>query len=106
MPKMRIHRTINGVARMGHVIVTYKLYPEDIVKDFQPLKNEIAIKLPKFAEINGYGEDPVAFGLVALLVQVTFPEEETGVVDKLETQLAEIKGISQVETINVRRSSR
>jgi translation elongation factor EF-1beta len=46
---------------MGHVIVTYKLFPEDIVKDFQPLKDEIQLKTPPSAEIMGYGEDPVAF---------------------------------------------
>jgi len=91
---------------MGHVIVTYKIFPEDIVKDFEPIKAEIQTKLPKYAEITGYGEEPVAFGLVALLVQLKFPEDQEGVVDELETKLGEIKGISQVQTLMVRRSSR
>ena len=80
--------------QMGHVVVTYKIFPEDIVKDFTPLKAEIQAKMPKFAEITAYGEEPVAFGLVALLVQIKFPEEEQGVVDELETKLTAIKGIS------------
>jgi elongation factor 1-beta len=92
--------------RMGHVIVTYKIFPEDIVKDFEPMKAEIQKQLPKSAEITGWGEEPVAFGLVALLVQMRFPEEETGIVDELEVKLGEIKGISQVQTLMVRRSSR
>jgi translation elongation factor aEF-1 beta len=91
---------------MGHVIVTYKIFPEDIVKDFEPLKAEIQTRLPKYAEITGYGEEPVAFGLVALLVQMKFPEDQQGVVDELEAKLGEIKGISQVQTLMVRRSSR
>ncbi len=91
---------------MGHVIVTYKIFPEDIVKDFTPLKAEIQAKLPQYAEITGYGEDPVAFGLVALLVQMKFPEDQQGVVDQLEEKLGEIKGISQVQTLQVHRSSR
>jgi translation elongation factor aEF-1 beta len=91
---------------MGSVIVTYKIFPEDIVKDFQPIKAEIQAKLPQYAEINGYGEEPVAFGLVALLVQLKFPEDQQGIVDELETKLSEIKGISQVQTIMVRRTSR
>ena len=91
---------------MGSVIVTYKIFPEDIVKDFQPLKDAIQAKLPQYAEVTGYGEEPVAFGLVALLVQLKFPEDQEGVVDELETKLGEIKGISQVQTLMVRRTSR
>ena len=105
MPQMRLHRTIKA-KNMGSIIVTYKIFPEDIVKDFTPLKADITAKLPKTAEITGYGEEPVAFGLVALLVQVRFPEEESGLVDELETKLGQIKGISQVQTLDVRRSSR
>ena len=62
MPKMRIHRTIKA-KDMGSVIVTYKVFPEDIVEDFEPLKKEINNMLPEFASIEGYGEEPVAFGL-------------------------------------------
>jgi len=91
---------------MGSVIVTYKVFPEDIVESFEPIKNEIQAQLPEFAEIQGYGEEPVAFGLKALLVQKKFPEDKTGVVDELETKLGEIKGISQVQTLMVRRTSR
>jgi translation elongation factor aEF-1 beta len=91
---------------VGSVIVTYKIFPEDIVKDFTPLKNEIQNRLPQNTEIMGYGEEPVAFGLVALLVQMKFPEELQGIVDELETKLSEISGISQVQTLMVRRTSR
>jgi elongation factor 1-beta len=91
---------------MGHVVVTYKIFPEDIVKDFATLKNAITAILPKNAELMGYGEEPVAFGLVALLVQLQFPEDEHGIVDELEVKLGEIKGVSQVQTLMVRRTSR
>jgi elongation factor 1-beta len=91
---------------MGSVIVTYKIFPEDIVNDFEPLKAEITKKLPAFSEVTGYGEEPVAFGLKALLIQIKFPEDQTGIVDELETTLGNIKGISQVQTLMVRRSSR
>ncbi len=91
---------------MGTVIVTYKIFPEDIMETFEDLKKEIQTKLPKTSEISGYGEEPVAFGLKALLVQVRFPEEESGLVDTLEQTLATLKGVSQVQTMMVRRSSR
>ncbi len=106
MPQMWLCRTVKGESTMGSVIVTYKVFPEDIVPDFEPLKKQIQIKLPQFVEITGYGEEPVAFGLVALLVQIKVPEDKTGIVDELETALAQIKGVSQVQTMMVRRTSR
>jgi elongation factor 1-beta len=91
---------------MGTVIVTYKVFPEDIVESFESLKKQIEEKLPKDSSTSGYGEEPVAFGLKALLVQVRFPEDKTGLVDEFETELGKIKGVSQVQTLMVRRSSR
>lgn len=91
---------------MGTVIVTYKVFPEDIVENFDNLKTQIEGKLPSDSSVSGYGEEPVAFGLKALLVQVRFPEDKTGLVDEFETDLSKIQGVSQVQTVMVRRSSR
>jgi translation elongation factor aEF-1 beta len=91
---------------LGTVIVTYKVFPEDIVKNFDSLKKLIEEKVPKNSTVSGYGEEPVAFGLVALLVQVRFPEDQSGLVDEFETELGKIQGVSQVQTMDVRRSSR
>jgi len=91
---------------MGSVIVTYKVFPEDIVENFDNLKKQIEVIKPDFASIEGYGEEPIAFGLVALLVQVRFPEDKTGIVDEFEEKLAKIPGVSQAQSLFVRRSSR
>ena len=91
---------------MGSVLVTYKIFPEDIVENFDDLKKKIQNIMPEFSAIEGYGEEPIAFGLVALLVQVKFPEDKTGIVDEFETEIAKIPGISQALTFMVRRTSR
>jgi translation elongation factor aEF-1 beta len=103
---MRLHRTITEAQTLGTVIVTYKVFPEDIVQNFDNLKKQIETKIPKDSSLSGYGEEPIAFGLVALLVQVRFPEDQTGLVDEFETELGKIPGVSQVQTLMVRRSSR
>ncbi|MEM2098722.1 MAG: elongation factor 1-beta [Candidatus Bathyarchaeia archaeon] len=91
---------------MGSVIVTYKVFPEDVMESFDDLKKKIEKCLPEFAQVDGYGEEPVAFGLKALLVQVRFPEDKAGIVDEFETELGKIERVSQVQTLFVRRSSR
>jgi translation elongation factor aEF-1 beta len=91
---------------MGFVVVTYKVFPSDIISDFGPLRKKIESNLPEFVAIHGYGEELVAYGLKARLVQVKFPEDKTGIVDEFEKKIETIEGISQVQTLMVRRMSR
>ena len=91
---------------MGSIKVVYKIFPEDIVERFDDLKKKVEKCLPESSSVEGYGEEPIAFGLKALLVQVKFPEDKTGVVDEFETELGKIEGVSQVQTMMVRRTSR
>ena len=91
---------------MGAILVVYKVFPEDIVQNFDPLKEKVKAILPPSSSIEGWGEEEVAFGLKALLVQVRFPEDQSGVVDEFETALAKIPGVSQAEAFNIRRTSR
>jgi elongation factor 1-beta len=90
---------------MGSVVITYKIFPKDIIENFDELKKKIENCLPEFASVYGYGEEPVAFGLKALLVQLKFPEDKTGILEEVEKKLEEISEISQVQTIMVRRTS-
>jgi elongation factor 1-beta len=92
--------------KVGSVIVTYKIFPTDIINDFGPMKKNLEAILPSSASVDGYGEELVAYGLKALLVQVKFPEEETGLVDEFEKKLETVESVSQVQTLMVRRTSR
>ena len=103
---MRVHGTIKEAKDVGRIKVVYKVFPEDIVDSFDDLKKKVESCLPEDSSVEGYGEEPIAFGLKALLVQVAFPEEKTGIVDEFETQLEKIEGVSQVQTMIVRRTSR
>ncbi len=91
---------------MGSVIITYKVFPTDIIIEFEELKKNIEASLPEFASVQGYGEEPVAYGLKALLVQIKFPEDKTGLLEEFEKKIENISGISQVQTLMVRRTSR
>ncbi|MEM3626904.1 MAG: elongation factor 1-beta [Candidatus Bathyarchaeia archaeon] len=91
---------------MGNVIISYKIFPIDVTVDFEDLKSKIEKNLPEFASIYGYGEEPIAFGLKALLAHIKFPEDKTGLLDEFEKKLEGISEISQVQTVMVRRTSR
>lgn len=90
---------------MGSVIISYKIFPVDITVSFDALKKRIEESLPEFATIYGYGEEPIAFGLNALICAIKIPEDKTGVLDELEKRFEQISEISQVQTLMVRRVS-
>jgi elongation factor 1-beta len=91
---------------MGSVIITYKVFPTDVIVEFDDLKKKIEANLPQYASVEGYGEEPIAFGLKALLMQVKFPEDKTGVLEAFEKKVEGISEISQIQTLMVRRTSR
>jgi translation elongation factor aEF-1 beta len=91
---------------LGFVVVTYKIFPTDIINDFGDMKKKLESNVPTHASVHGYGEELVAYGLKALLVQVKFPEDETGLLEQFEKRLETMEGVSQIETLMVRRTSK
>jgi translation elongation factor aEF-1 beta len=91
---------------MGSVIISYKIFPADITVDFNDLRKKIEGCLPEFASIYGFGEEPIAYGLNALIAHIKISEDKTGVLEELEKKLEGVSEISQVQTIMVRRTSR
>ncbi len=91
---------------MGSVVVSYKIFPIDITVDFNELRRKIEECLPEFASIYGFGEEPIAYGLNALIAHIKIPDDKSGVLDELEKKFEEVSEISQVQPVMVRRTSR
>lgn len=82
---------------MGSVIVVFRVLPENPA-DFDRVKKSIEALKPKRLD-----EDPIGFGLKA--IKMTFIVPDAGnEVEKIESKLESIKGISSIETLNVSRS--
>ena len=88
---------------MSRVMVSLKIFPSDIVADMNGLREQVAKSLEGKATIYKFDEEPVAFGLVALVAHILMPEEASGVMDEVERRLKSIHGISQVEVLDSRR---
>ncbi len=88
---------------MARVMVSLKIFPSDIVADMNGLKEQVTKSLEGKATIFKFDEEPVAFGLVALVAHILMPEEASGVMDEVERRLKSINGISQVEVLVSRR---
>jgi len=84
-------------------MVSLKIFPSDIVADMNMLKEAVKKSLEGRGTIYKFDEEPVAFGLVALVAHILVPEEAEGVMDEVERRLKSIEGVSEVEVLVSRR---
>lgn len=103
MPEVRLYRAVRGEVLIAKVMVSLKIYPSDIVGDMNGLKKTVEKTLEGKASIYKFEEEPVAFGLVALIAHVLVPEEANGRMDEVENKLKSIPGISEVQVLVSRR---
>ena len=89
---------------MGKIVISFKIFPKGLEVDLEELEKEIEKTLPKSTSVYGYQTEPVAFGLNALIAHIIIPENESGLLDKVEEELGRISGVSQIQTIMVRRT--
>lgn len=88
---------------MGRVIASFKIFPSDVEIKLDNLKEAIKQKLPKEASIHSFQEEPIAFGLTALIVNIIMPEDVEGEMDKIEEILKKTENVSEIQTLMVRR---
>jgi elongation factor 1-beta len=88
---------------MARVAVVLKVYPEDINIDLEELKREIERRLPQDYSLKAWDKEPIAFGLKALRLLITMPEEIEGGTEPLEQIISQVPGVSQVEVELIQR---
>jgi len=78
--------------------------PENLETNLEELKNQIKSKIESFNSgvFNEAKEEPIAFGLKALIITFALSEDEE--VDSVENEIKKIEGVSSVELIDYRRA--
>ena len=87
---------------MAKIVASVKLFPEDIIANEDEMKEAIRKALPESSTLYRIDDEPIAFGLIALIAHIVMPEA-AGELEKVEEALRKVKGISEVETLLVRR---
>ena len=77
---------------MGEVAAKLKIMPEGADVDMEKLKEAIKSALPEGARLHGFAEEPIAFGLKALMLAVILAEGVTGT-EGLEAAIASVEGV-------------
>ena len=83
---------------MGEVAVTFRIMPKDANVDLRGIEKDVR----SLAEVRSVELEPVAFGLKALRVLIVVPDAAGGT-EKVERRLREIKGVGNIQAVDVRR---
>lgn len=83
--------------------IQFKIMPEGVDTDLKELTTKIKTAVETFESgvFNDAKEEPIAFGLKALIVTIALSEDEES--ETVEKALSEIEGVSSVELIDYRR---
>jgi len=88
---------------MGTVALKIRIMPESPDTNLDSIKNLTKEKIEKEnGVLNSCEEEPIAFGLKAIITTFAWPEEKD--TDLIENMIQEIKGVSSMEILDYRRA--
>lgn len=86
---------------MAKVLASIKIFPNDANIDLGPLKTKIQTSLPAGSTVQRFEEEPIAFGLVALIAHVLLPEDVEGKMDQVEEAIRSVDSVSEIQVLRV-----
>ena len=87
---------------MGEVLTTMKIMPESPDVELDAIKETIKNSMPEGAEIHEISEEPIAFGLVAIILSFITEDGEGGS-EAVEAMVSEIDDVASFEITGVGR---
>ncbi len=90
---------------MADVVIKLKIMPESVESDLNSLKDACKQEIERLGgHVHSIEEQPIAFGLKALIYTFLADEKIGSDMEKLESCLKEKVGIGSVDIIDVRRA--
>ncbi len=80
-----------------------KIFPNDANIDLNALKTKVQESLPAGSTVQKFEEEPIAFGLVALIAHIVLPEDAAGHMDKVEESIRSVDSVSEIQVLRVGR---
>ncbi|KKG17099.1 elongation factor 1-beta [Methanosarcina sp. 2.H.T.1A.6] len=88
---------------MGEVAAKMKIMPESIDTDLVELKEKLKAAIPAGADLHGdIAEEPIAFGLKALILTLIVNDEEGGT-EAVEEAFVKVSGVENVQILELYR---
>ena len=87
---------------MGQVAAKIKIMPESVDTDLGELKKKLEEVLPEGTELYSSAEEPIAFGLKALMLDISVSDKEGGT-EEVEEAFMNVPGVDNVQVVGLGR---
>ncbi len=87
---------------MGEVAAKIRVMPSGMDVDLNKLKEDLKKVIPEGVRLHGFSEEPVAFGLKALMVVVKVGDIEGGT-EKVEEAFSKVQGVESISVVELGR---
>ena len=87
---------------MARVVMTMKIMPDGVEIDLDDLLERIKGSIPEGTDVGAIERQPVAFGLIAIRMNLV-RDESLGGTDDLEEAISAVEGVAQIEVEMVSR---
>ncbi len=87
---------------MGEVAAKIRIMPSGTDVDLNRLKEALKKTIPEGAKLHAFSEEPVAFGLKALIAVVKVGDIEGGT-EKVEEAFSKVNGVESVSVVELGR---
>lgn len=85
------------------MLASIKILPSNAEANLEDLKSRIEKALPAEIKLYKTAEEPIAFGLTALITHLIVPEAESDIMTKVENLLKSVEEVGEVQVINMTR---
>lgn len=89
---------------MSRLVARIKILPSEAEVKPQAIVGSLTTNLPSNMQMIAHAEEPIAFGLNAVVADFTLDDSE-GQMDLLEDSIKKIELVGEIEVINVSRQS-
>lgn len=88
---------------MAQVIASIKIFPSEATVNLGELKRKVEQSLPSNTSVHRYEEEPIAFGISALIAHILMPEDESGKMEQIEDSIKSISDVGEIQVVTVGR---
>ncbi len=91
-------------SKMTRLVARIKILPADSETNMENLVNHLKDNIPKGMELKAHAQEPIAFGLNAVVGDFLLDDAE-GEMEKLEESIMKVEGAGEIQVINISRQS-
>jgi elongation factor 1-beta len=88
---------------MANMLASFKILPTETNIDIKEFKETLLNSLPTGVKLHKINEEPIAFGLVSVIIHLIMDEKNRSIMEDVETVLKQNEKVSEIQVTGMTR---